>query len=60
MCDYYWEKRGEKWVLVLAEEDEAYGATDLEEEKVDDFEFPPIKPALEEPQRKRHARMLTR
>ena len=60
MCDYYWQKRGDKWVMVFAEEDELLAAKDLEEKPVDDFEFPPIKPVLEEPHQKRRPRALMR
>ena len=60
MCEYYWQKRGDKWVMVLAEEDELFAAKDLDAERVSDFEFPPVKPALEEPQSKRRPRALMR
>ncbi len=60
MCDYYWQKRGDKWVMVLAEEDELLLEKTAEAEPLDDFEFPPVKPALEEPKEKRHPRALTR
>ena len=60
MCDYYWQKRGEKWVMVLAEEDELFVPKDLEESSTNEFNFPPVKPVLEEPQAKRRPRALTR
>ena len=60
MCDQYWEKRGDQWILVLAEEDEIQTAKEMAEHEVDGFEFPPIKPVVEEPQQKRYPRTLTR
>ncbi len=60
MCDYTWERRGDKWVLVLAEEDEIFEVKEITEDKVDEFEFPPIKPAVEETHTTRRPRALMR
>ena len=60
MCDYTWEKRGDKWALVLAEEDEYLAAKEVSEDKIDEFEFPPIKPVVEDTHTKRRPRALMR
>jgi len=60
MCETYVQKKGDKWVMVLAEEDELFLDTPAAAERLEDFELPPIKPALEEPKEKRRPRALMR
>ena len=60
MCDMYWQKKGDKWVLVVAEEDELLLGAPAATENLVDFEFPPITPVLDEPREKRRPRALVR
>jgi len=60
MCETYWQKKGDKWVMVLAEEDELSLVGPTEEDDLEDVGFPPIKPVLEESKEKRRPRAVLR
>ena len=60
MCEGYWQKKGDKWIMVVAEEDELFLDKAAESEPLDSLEFPPIKPALEEPKEQRRPRAIMR